>query len=214
MVLSLCYHWLCSFIKIIIEIMRLFVALFPDEQVRGHLRDIKRQLSKFKRNFKFTPLDQIHLTLKFLGDNVDIETYEMYTESLAKRLSEIKQFTYSLERVRFGFPGQIMPKVVFSKVNDSFEISNLSDISTEVAKQFNSHEIITKKEQKKLLHHFTIARVKTGISKAFGRNFNDILQNIEYPTIESLASEVIIIESVVTSAGPVYKPLSKIPLKI
>jgi 2'-5' RNA ligase len=192
--------------------MRLFVGVFPDEQTRGYFRDIRQLLSKYKRNFRFTPIDQIHMTIKFLGNDVNYEVYEEYAQALKDNLAEAKRISYQIGDLQFGFPGQLMPDVLFTNVNNNSELNDLTTLCADIAKNYGKYSIVSKKEHKKLIHHFTLARLKSGISKAFGRNFEEVLENLPKPNFESTASEIVLVESNLTDQGPVYKITDRISL--
>lgn len=206
-----CYYPVCSYFKN--KSMRLFIAVFPDVQTRTYFRDIKQSLSKYKRNFKFTPLDQIHLTIKFLGNDVDYEVYSEYSEALKYHLSEFPKFEYQIDDLQFGFPGQTLPEILFSNVKDSSELNELTTLSADIAKNFGKYSIVSKKEHKKLIHHFTLARLKSSISKAFGRAFDEVISELPKPEFKSIASEIAIVESFLDDSGPTYKILDSITLK-
>ncbi len=193
--------------------MRLFVALFPDKKTREYFRDTKQLMSKYKRNFLFTPIDQIHLTIKFLGNNVGEDTYKIYRDTLFEKLACFHSFKYEISDLKFGFPGQLIPSILFSKVINSAELNDLTDIATESAKNIDYHDIVSKKEHKKLIHHFTIGRVKTNKNKSFGRDFGIYLEGIPKPGFETEANEVAIVESELGEKGAKYRVLDVCKLK-
>lgn len=84
---------------------RLFVALHPPDSVRAVISGLQTPL----RNVRWTPDDQLHLTLRFLG-NVEFET----RASLIARLEEIRVEPFPLPLEGAGvFPVKGAPRVLW-----------------------------------------------------------------------------------------------------
>lgn len=192
--------------------MRLFVAIFPDDELKSYFRDVKQRLSKFKRNFTFVQLDQVHLTAKFLGDDVNEEVYTYYAERLRQLTEEVAPFEYTLLAPKFGFKGQVVPKVLFSplKQNDTFD--EIANIATEATRNLGSYNIATTKERKQLIQHITLGRIKSHTSRTFSQTFNQVLKTIPAPDFTPKASSIRIIQSKLTPKGPLYKTMDTIEL--
>ena len=50
--------------------MRLFIALYPTKEYLDYFRDVMRAFAKEKRNLKPIDIEQVHLTLRFVGAKV------------------------------------------------------------------------------------------------------------------------------------------------
>ncbi|MBD3362561.1 RNA 2',3'-cyclic phosphodiesterase [Candidatus Dojkabacteria bacterium] len=193
--------------------MRLFVGIFPDSDLRAYFRDVRQKLSKFKRNFKFVRIDQIHLTIKFLGSNIDPSIYKMYKDRLAELASNQKVFSYKVLGVRFGFKAKVRPRVLFGHISENKDLNELTKIATLASKGLGSRNIVSRKDRKKLIHHFTLARTKSHTSRSFARDVREYTKKIATPESDGMAENIVIVQSKLTPKGPIYKLLDKIPLQ-
>jgi 2'-5' RNA ligase len=57
--------------------MRCFIAIKLPEHVHGHLKRLQRRLANLDRNVRWTKPEQIHLTLKFLGEVPDDQVADL-----------------------------------------------------------------------------------------------------------------------------------------
>ena len=192
--------------------MRLFVAIFPDDELKSYFRDVKQRLSKFKRNFSFVQLDQIHLTVKFLGDDVNEEVYTYYVERLKQLTEEVSPFEYTLQAPKFGFKGQVIPKVLFSPLKQNDVFDDLANIATEATRNLGSYNIATTKERKQLIQHITLGKIKSHTSRTFSESFRTVLNTIPAPDFTPKATAIRIIQSKITPKGPFYKTMDTIEL--
>ena len=87
------------------ETQRLFLAITPPTSVRQTLVALQQPL----RHVRWTPLDQLHLTLRFLGE-VSNNTRDALTDRLAN--VEVKRFPLPLEGVGV-FPLKGPPRVLW-----------------------------------------------------------------------------------------------------
>ncbi|MCA9386152.1 RNA 2',3'-cyclic phosphodiesterase [Candidatus Dojkabacteria bacterium] len=191
--------------------MRLFVAIYPDDQTKAYIRDCKQFLAKNKRNFRFTPMDQVHITIKFLGADVNVDTFEEYSKDFQNRVAGYKTFEYQIKQPRLGFKAQTKPHILHLPVQPNESLDELTDLATESAKLFSAAQIVRTRERKKLIHHITMARVKSGLSKAFTRDFKEKLLNLPHPEFASRAEGISLIESTLSPTGPTYRELIKVP---
>lgn len=192
---------------------RLFVCLMPEKNVRDQARDIQRKLSKFSYKFNFTNLEQVHLTIKFLGNRISTRVAESIIEDLRDRTTVLPQVTVKTEDVQFGFHGQKKPNVIYITTQPNPALDDLIQEVQNVVKQYHPSEVITRKDKDKFLSHFTIGRVKKDISKSQVKQVREILDSYEFSPEEYTANELFIIKSTLTRKGPVYSVYDKIPLK-
>lgn len=194
--------------------MRLFVAIYPDKNLHEYFRKFRQDLSKYKRNFKFVEIDQIHMTVKFLGNKVSMDDFEIYYQRFLDLSGGFPKFEYSVQKPTFGFhTGELIPRLVLSKVNKNESLDGITKLANRAAKDISSFEIIRRQEHRKLIHHFTLARSKSNINKAFGREFREVLSKFEPPEDLAVASEIAIVDSTLSNSGPIHKKLISIKLK-
>jgi len=133
--------------------MRCFIAIDISEDVRRLIEDIIEKCGKKQDNIRWINVDNIHLTLKFLGEANDAVIPE-----INKRLESIctmhNVFSINVKGVGV-FPSLKYPNVLWIGVEDSEELKRLySDIENAMS------EIGFEKEDRKFSPHITFGRVK------------------------------------------------------
>lgn len=192
--------------------MRLFIGIYPDEQLKNYLRGVVSQMNHFNQ-LKFTPIEQIHLTVKFLGNDISEGTYQDYSVLFEQKVKSFEKFEVIPTKVTFGFKFQIRPKVMILNVEESQKLDDLTRIAADTAKIIPQSDIISTKEHKKLVHHITIARPKRIPSKSEGRRIRTLVEAIEPYNKPFPVNNLSLIQSVLTAQGPVYKSLKTIELR-
>lgn len=167
--------------------MRCFISLDIPLKVKNYIKKIQLKLSNFRG--KITEKNNLHLTLKFLGE-ID-----------SKKLIEVKSV---LEKIKFKkihanidsigvFDSNII-KIVWIKINGIDELQKIID---ESLKDFFSFE-------KRFMSHLTIARVKSIKNK---REFLNKLSSIPIEKIRFSVDKFVLKESFLKRDGSVYKDL-------
>ncbi len=191
---------------------RLFICLMPDKNIRNQARDIRRKLAKFSYKFSFVNLEQIHLTLKFLGNKVSSHIADDIIEEL--NTTTLPQVNIRTETIEFGFPGQKKPNVLYLTTYANDALNTLVDEIQSMVRQYHPSEVITKKDNEKFFSHMTIARVKKDISRSQIKQIREIIDQIDFDPEQYLAKELYVIKSILTKKGPIYSVYDKIPLKV
>src|SRR5947209_5553800 len=91
--------------------MRTFICLEVSPELRGAIADLQEQLRKFKADVSWTKPDNIHLTLKFLG-----EINPAIVNAISDELSAITPRFDSIELKGSAtgvFPNPKRPKVLW-----------------------------------------------------------------------------------------------------
>ena len=157
---------------------RLFICLMPDKNIRNQARDIRRKLAKFSYKFSFVNLEQIHLTLKFLGNKVSSHIADDIIEEL--NTTTLPQVNIRTETIEFGFPGQKKPNVLYLTTYANDALNTLVDEIQSMVRQYHPSEVITKKDNEKFFSHMTIARVKKDISRSQIKQIREIIDQIDF----------------------------------
>ena len=180
------------------NLTRCFIALEISREAIEYIEELDSQIKK-KNLFagKFTEPENLHLTLKFLG-----EISESQIEEVKKKLKEIKfkEFEASLGEV--GVFINRFNSLLWIKLQGK-EIWELQKLIDEKLK-----DIFPKEE--KFMSHITIARMK----KIFGKKeFLDYVKNIKVKKINFKIGEFILKKSELRPEGPVYTDISKYSLE-
>lgn len=131
--------------------MRLFIALPLPQPVKRKLVDLQKPI----KGVRWQSSDQIHLTLKFIGDS-DQELFE----KLNNVLGEIKHPSFLIDINGMGyFPENEYPRILWAGVKENKRLKQLYD---KVEKSCVSLGI--KSENRSFKPHITLGRLK-GASK-------------------------------------------------
>lgn len=174
------------------RLTRAFIAIdFPDEVVKEVAR-VQEILEKKKFTGKLTELENLHLTLKFLGE-IDSEKLE----EVRKRLGEIKfeEMDLKLGEVGvFGLRGE--PRIVWIKVEGKGIWALQKKVDEALKDLFKSEE--------RFMSHLTIARIKYVKDK---QGFVDYVQGMKARKIEFKLNKFSLKSSELKRLGPVYKDI-------
>ena len=176
------------------KLTRCFIALELSREAIDYIHELDLQIKK-KNLFtgKFTEPENLHLTLKFLG-----EIEESKIEAVKKKLKEIKfkEFEASLGEV--GTFINRYNSILWIKLQGK-EIWDLQKQIDEKLRDIFSIE-------ERFMSHITIARMK----KIHGKNeFLDYVKNIKVKKIKFAVKDIVLKKSELKSEGPAYENLDK-----
>ena len=180
--------------------MRTFICIeILDAKIIQDISDIQREFKSLQGRIKSTELENIHITLKFLGD---------ITEDTADEIIEL------LDKVEFEpidlhlkgtgcFPNPKRPRIVWIGVEEGADkVRNIYDQINRKLSKYNF-----KKDRFK--SHITISRVKFLDRRETPRFINllDQFKDKDFGTIK--ISSFQFKKSVLTSKGPIYTTLNE-----
>jgi 2'-5' RNA ligase len=177
--------------------MRLFVAIeFPDEVKRG-IELLQRAEAQRETGFRWTRRDQLHLTMKFLG-----ELDEVQVESAWRSLESIT----SLGPCTLGFggfrylPDERRPRVL--ALDLSGDVDRLGLLHGQIEHAFEAHGFA--RERRPFSPHVTVARRNERERHSRAGVY------VERPWQGMfIASELSLIQSRLTSKGATYETLGR-----
>jgi len=174
------------------NLTRAFIAIeFPDEVLKEILR-VQEEVLKVKFKGKLTEPENLHLTLKFLGE---IDSGKL--EEVKKRLKEVKFKEMELKLGEIGtFNIRGNPRIVWIKVN--------GDGLWELQKQIDEKLKDLFKMEERFMGHLTVARVKYVGEK---KEFNERIKKIGVKEIKFKLGEFKLKKSELRMLGPVYTDL-------
>lgn len=186
--------------------MRLFIAIDIYDAVKAAVVKLQQRIKISLRNgngLKWVEPEQMHLTLKFLGE-VDDSRLDEIGEIINIACFEKKTFEFEFSAVgTFGRPSKVL---WLGSEKQNAELLDLAD-SVEQA----MHQLGFEKENRPFSAHLTLARVKDGgIEKNLQRVVNEN-RKVEIPMVS--VDSVCLYKSQLTLDGPVYTLLRKIELK-
>lgn len=183
--------------------MRTFIAIkiVPEKKLKDLVSVFKNALKDEIINWADT--DNLHLTLRFIG-----ETEQKQLDEIIRLIDEVAQrfkpFQLNLKDVGF-FKSQNQPRVLFFAAENGFMLKQLA---AEIEKMVVACGFSV--EERFFNPHLTIARIKFLQNKMA---FYDLINQFMGTEIQTVTvSEIVYYQSILTSAGAIYKPLKIIRL--
>ena len=192
------------------SLLRVFIALEIPSKVQN---DIHQATSKLKNEIgslvRWAPAENLHLTLKFLGDisptHLDFLKQMIRAEADSHRSFDIKLIGLS------SFPTSKRPRVVYIDIQAPAELRNLQH-----AIESGAHRLGYKPEERAFSPHLTLGRVKRA-SQLVPSDQQKIHHALEQSKIDSLGiarvDSVHLYKSDLKPTGSVYTKLFSAPLK-
>lgn len=181
------------------NLTRCFIALELSREAINEIEEMQKLLKKKNLFYgRFTEPENLHLTLKFLG-----ELEEGRAEEVRKKLKEIKMKSFEAS---FGEAGVFINKynsILWIKLNGK----QIWDLQSEIDKKLKE---IGFAPEERFMSHITIARMKKIPSKSA---FLEYIKNIKTKKIKFKAGEFILKKSELKEEGPVYTDLEKYKLE-
>ncbi len=181
--------------------MRTFVCIEICEKVRRNMSLLYGMLSEAGANVRWVDEENIHLTLKFLG-----EVHERRIADVCAAVEKIalstKDFRFSIEGIG-SFPAEGMPRVLCCGVQE--HRGSLEKLQAEISLALRDYA--QKQDRKKFVPHLTIGRVRGP------RNTDELIEIIRKNRgmrfgMQS-ASSIVVMMSELMPGGPCYAPLGR-----
>jgi RNA 2',3'-cyclic 3'-phosphodiesterase len=183
--------------------IRAFIAIDIDSRNRASLASLISRLQKsFQSNsVKWVPQQNLHLTLKFLGD---VETWDLESLHQLIRNSSNQSRPFSLTFTRLGaFPSTGNPRVIWVGLQAPPDLLQLARVIEEGARKQGFEA-----EEKPFTPHLTIGRVRSGITRDQQANLASLLMQISMPPFSPfMIDSITLFQSNLKSGGAEYIPL-------
>lgn len=183
--------------------MRLFIAIELNEQTRTELANIQGKLKQSGADAKWVEPQNIHLTLKFLGD-VEENKIQYIKDALNAIAGRIKIFSISLSEIGC-FPNMNSPRVIWAGVKKgAIESAKLaSDIEEKLS------ELGFAKENRPFSAHLTLGRMRSPKGKQKLKEITEALNKTggAINRASSVIDRIILFQSTLTPAGAIYTNL-------
>jgi len=189
--------------------MRVFIAIDIDDKIRKAIANLQKQIalkvSSVKQgDLKWVEPNNIHLTLKFLGEISDEQLAEV--SEITKTIAQAHQ-KFNLEIESVGSFGGRSAKVVWVGAGKGTEAllalqKDLDDLLEQAGYP---------KEEREFSAHLTLCRVNHPIA---GLKVGEALPQFSHLRLGSIAADAIYIyQSQLTPAGPNYTLLGEFKLR-
>lgn len=142
---------------------RLFIAIPLSESWLNAFSDFQKRCDKEfdlkdERDFRWTKVDNLHITICFLGW-VDQEWVSEISHKLKKVLSGVKPLELEFENIIFG-PPKTTARMIWGMFRNTEEYKRLAKLINEVMQKF-SEEVVNELDRDPIAH-ITLARFKDG----------------------------------------------------
>jgi len=177
--------------------MRAFIAIDLPERIQSKVAELENDLKKCDLAFRWVKPENLHLTLKFLGD-ISQEQVSKIKEAIAKVSGKFAAFETSFNGFGF-FPNERKPRVFFISIDKQ---KLLKSIAGELEEEL---ETLGFEKENRFKSHITLARIKDLKNiESFKAKIKNTCLNEEFP-IESITLH----KSILTKEGPIYGKIFK-----
>jgi RNA 2',3'-cyclic 3'-phosphodiesterase len=182
--------------------VRTFVAVELPAEVRNRACQLIEQLRRSSEtNVRWVTPDQLHWTLKFLGD-VDL----LEIPDICRRLSQAVAPLAPFDVEAFGagaFPDALRPRTVWIGMRDGLEAM--------IALHRTVEDVLAdlgfRQEQRRFRPHITLGRVRNGAAGGQEEFAERLKEFADFDGGISSVFEVAVFSSQLGPKGPVYEPL-------
>ena len=183
------------------ETIRAFIAIELSDQIKETIRNFQDQLKPLGCDVSWVKPENVHLTLKFLGD-VKTKMLPPVMETLANSCRDLRFFDTTLTQPGV-FPDLRHPRVVWIGLDD--DSGTLTRLAESLETAFGN--IGFKKERRNFQAHITIGRIRTL------KNIEQLCEAIKKlsvpPGVKQSVGQIILFKSILTPQGSIYEPLSR-----
>ncbi len=180
--------------------MRAFIAIDIGE--KEEIVELLKELKKIKGRIKPVEPENIHLTLKFLGE-IDEGMIGNIKEAIEKSIEGISPFKASLSGLGV-FTSIDYMRVLWIGFKDEGQTKK---IAAELEKELHKYGF---KKEKGFTPHVTIARIKSKEVKEEIRKFIERYKEKSFGEVE--CNEIRLKKSILKPEGPIYKTIEEIKL--
>ncbi|OGW84245.1 MAG: 2'-5' RNA ligase [Omnitrophica bacterium RIFCSPLOWO2_01_FULL_45_10] len=182
--------------------MRTFIAIELSAQIHESLAQIQAHLKYSGADVKWVENNNIHLTLKFLGevDDKKVEEVKANLEAIAK---ETRPFEITLKDVG-AFPKIDYPRVIWAGLDKGVQESKVLAEKIDEALSGIGFE----KEARPFAAHLTIGRVRSPKNKAALKEKILSLHSTSYAACPKQSiNSIFLFQSTLTPSGSIYTKL-------
>jgi RNA 2',3'-cyclic 3'-phosphodiesterase len=183
---------------------RIFIALKVEAgpALLGMISSLKSGLQK--DNIKWTSIDNIHITLAFLGDTQESLINDI-SIMLADKCGGYGKFNLTLKGCGL-FRNLSDPRIIWTGIEPSDRLIQLNKSIMNGLKVLD-----IKMEDRPYNPHLTLGRIKHLNDKELLKALIDCFKNTELQIVP--VTDVILYESILLQSGPIYQPLAKFILE-
>ena len=186
------------------DTIRAFIAIELNSDTQEGLARIQSELRSARADVKWVKPQNIHLTLKFLG-NIDSSQAEKIKQILDEIGNKFKSFESDLNELG-AFPKPKTPRVIWVGMQKGKDqvISIVNDLENKIS------EIGILREDRTFHPHVTLGRLRSPHNRSGLVEFLE--KNKTIPPLNFTADKIVLFKSTLTPQGPIYEPLAQVSL--
>ena len=183
--------------------LRSFIAIELSETLKNELTGLQLKLKKCGADVRWIKPENIHLTLKFLGD-IEEQIVENIVKTIKGTCKEFKPFSIDIKGTGL-FPNPRSPRVLWVGVNGSEDVIRFQG---EIKDRMSA--LGFKREKRRFIPHLTLGRFKSPQGKGPLLEKIELLKSSSFGIINVLT--ISLMQSELSPAGAQYRRLANIPL--
>ena len=184
--------------------MRAFIAIELSPDFKKRLASLEEQLKSSGADVKWVKPENIHLTLKFLGE-IDEKQLGEAAKIIQNTADKNKRFFIRLASPG-AFPNLNFPRVIWIGIDKGdLETKEIAKILEEETAKAGIPQ-----ESRPFSSHITLGRVKSGKNcEKLAKNLENLASNSTQDTPEFLATKITLFKSTLSAGGPIYEALKE-----
>ena len=188
--------------------MRLFIAVNIKAETKNKIAGIQSALKKgpASADVKWIETENLHLTLKFLGEVEGDKQENLVSEKLRQAIIGIKKFEIDFEKIGV-YPNETAPRVLWLGVGKGKE--ELASLANRIENSLSA--IGFEKEKRPFSAHLTLGRFKS--SQKGREKISGIIGKMPSEKISDIVEAVYLMKSTLTPRGPIYEVVEKLQLE-
>jgi RNA 2',3'-cyclic 3'-phosphodiesterase len=188
--------------------MRTFVAVNFEQPIRAKITQTRNELTPLSKKIKWVEEQNLHLTLKFLGE-IEEKTVVEIDEALKNTLSNTAQFDINLAGLGV-FPGLSRPRVIWIGIEKGKD--ELAQLNLEIESRLEPLGFMT--EERPFSPHLTIGRVKEPLNEKESGILSGFIERFHSEEISiKIVQQIDLMKSVLSRSGSVYSIIKSWQLK-
>ncbi len=188
--------------------LRTFVAVeFPSDVITRIARiTTYLQTQTPGKALKWVTPQNLHLTLKFLGDTRESKIPEL-VHCIQDAFQSQSPFIITIEGLGM-YPNASQPRVVWLGIKDAGKLRQLHHDLAKALKGFDPEP-----EKRSFSPHLTIARIRQNVSRDVVQQVGETLSQFKVDSLGSFEVQTVqLFKSELTPQGPIYTSLFSLPL--
>jgi 2'-5' RNA ligase len=188
------------------QTIRSFIAIPVSPGVQSAAKRLINEFKSVDSGIKWVPTENLHLTLKFLGDVDNTEVHEV-CKTIRSATAAIDPFELHF-RGAGGFPNLEKPRVIYAGVDDPTGqlVQLVADLETRLA------GMGFKPEPRDYTPHLTLGRKRGSGGRPDPALIDSIESYSDFELGELVVEEVLLMASFLDKSGPTYQVMDTIEL--